>query len=296
MASWWFNWFYVPEKPLAQRSYDAYSYFAMLAHLGRNLWSLMAPAWQAAGSPSGSRSGGFIAVLNGEAPDVEGMWAPSLVRRSDLGDPWVTYGFGLPNDSQVTPHSIEASGPGWTGKLESLSATIDQVDISFGEIVSVETTGRVSAHDEAGNAALSLSSGQFCTVASCVCNPGTQRAGEDLAAQQMRLPITLAIDAPSGGSTYVVIGKRLDDECGQPAPSPGGSGPGSGNGPGPGSGSGGSGSGSGEAPCSTGCAATTGDPHLTTVDHHRYDFQAAGEFVLLRSPDDSLEIQGRQEP
>ena len=61
-------------------------------------------------------------------------------------------------------------------------------------------------------------------------------------------------------------------------------------------GSGGTGSGPDAPPCSTGCAATTGDPHLTTVDHHRYDFQAAGEFVLLRSPDDSIEIQGRQEP
>jgi subtilisin family serine protease len=38
-----------------------------------------------------------------------------------------------------------------------------------------------------------------------------------------------------------------------------------------------------------------GDPHLTTVDGLHYDFQAAGEFVLLREPA-GLEIQVRQSP
>lgn len=38
--------------------------------------------------------------------------------------------------------------------------------------------------------------------------------------------------------------------------------------------------------------ATVGDPHITTVDGVHYDFQAAGEFVLLR--DEGMEIQARQ--
>ena len=40
---------------------------------------------------------------------------------------------------------------------------------------------------------------------------------------------------------------------------------------------------------------TDGDPHLTTVEAVRYDFQAAGEFVALRDGE-SLEIQTRQTP
>lgn len=44
-----------------------------------------------------------------------------------------------------------------------------------------------------------------------------------------------------------------------------------------------------------GSAATRGDPHLTTVDGINYDFQAAGEFVALRS-NDGFEIQTRQAP
>ena len=39
---------------------------------------------------------------------------------------------------------------------------------------------------------------------------------------------------------------------------------------------------------------SNGDPHLTTNDGVRYDFQAAGEFVLARGP--GFEVQARQEP
>ena len=49
-------------------------------------------------------------------------------------------------------------------------------------------------------------------------------------------------------------------------------------------------------PCVEGCAGSNGDPHVRTVDGVRYDFQAAGEFTLLRSQDGSIEIQARQEP
>ena len=38
-----------------------------------------------------------------------------------------------------------------------------------------------------------------------------------------------------------------------------------------------------------------GDPHIHTVDGKRYDFQAAGEFILLRDRD-GLEVQARQTP
>jgi hypothetical protein len=42
-------------------------------------------------------------------------------------------------------------------------------------------------------------------------------------------------------------------------------------------------------------AANEGDPHLTTVDGVHYDFQSAGEFVVLRDGRD-MEIQTRQTP
>lgn len=44
-----------------------------------------------------------------------------------------------------------------------------------------------------------------------------------------------------------------------------------------------------------GAAAHEGDPHLTTVNGVHYDFQGAGEFIVLRDYD-GLEIQTRQSP
>lgn len=49
-------------------------------------------------------------------------------------------------------------------------------------------------------------------------------------------------------------------------------------------------------PCrSSGCGRSVGDPHLVTFDGHRYDFQAAGEFVLTRARDTDFEVQVRQQ-
>ncbi len=49
-------------------------------------------------------------------------------------------------------------------------------------------------------------------------------------------------------------------------------------------------------PCQTACPDSNGDPHLRTVNRYKYDFQAAGEFTLIRNADSSIEIQARQEP
>lgn len=41
---------------------------------------------------------------------------------------------------------------------------------------------------------------------------------------------------------------------------------------------------------------SAGEPHLQTFDGYDFDFQAAGEFVLVRSASGDLEVQARQEP
>jgi hypothetical protein len=75
-----------------------------------------------------------------------------------------------------------------------------------------------------------------------------------------------------------------------PAPTPRPTAP-----PVPPAGGGPGGGGDGGGGCGAGCASSNGDPHLTTVDGHGYDFQAAGEFTMLRSADGRFEVQARQE-
>jgi len=43
-------------------------------------------------------------------------------------------------------------------------------------------------------------------------------------------------------------------------------------------------------------AGDSGDPHITTTNGINYDFQAAGEFVVLKNSDTGFEVQSRQSP
>ena len=38
-----------------------------------------------------------------------------------------------------------------------------------------------------------------------------------------------------------------------------------------------------------------GDPHLVTLDGHRYTFNGKGEFTLVETHDNSITVQGRME-
>jgi hypothetical protein len=292
-SQWLTGYFAYPERALTNRTYDGYGYFALLGHLGRDLWGSMVPAWRAAASSTTSRSDPFIATLNGDASDVRDAWAPSYVRRSSWGDPWVAYGFGLPDDAQVVRHPIGAlDDPGYLGSLDSRSNTIDSVEESAGEIVLVQTDGLASARDDAGHSDVSFSSRRFCVSGTCTCPPKTLHAGERMADADMTMPFVLAFDAPEGGARYRVVGRSLEDECGrdqdEPYPLPGTGVPGTGGGN--------TGEGDQDTPCGSGCAGSNGDPHIGTVNSAYYEFQAAGEYTLLRSPDGSVEIQARQEP
>ena len=56
------------------------------------------------------------------------------------------------------------------------------------------------------------------------------------------------------------------------------------------------GDGGGEAGGPGASAGSYGDPHQMTFSRAEYDFQAAGEFTLVKSTTDDLEVQVRQEP
>jgi hypothetical protein len=149
-----------------------------------------------------------------------------------------------------------------------------KVESSSGEVVTVSTDGLASVHDDSGHSLIAFIDHRFCVVASCVCPKGTKLAGEDMASDQMNIPFVAAFNAPEAGSTYSIISQTLAELCGQPTPPPT----------------------SGQGPCRPTCSSSNGDPHMRTVNSYIYDFQAAGEFTLLRSADGSVDVQARQEP
>jgi hypothetical protein len=278
-----------PENPLTSRTYDAYGWYALLDHLGRPMWSIVADAWRAAARSAGAqRSEAFIAVLDGDAEDVKTAWAPLHAREGSWNDPWIPYGLGLPPDVRAPRIPVKATGAGYLANLPDRSNAVYTVTGSDGEIVVVETDGLANAHDGALDSALAFMSRRFCVDGDCICPPGTRRAGERVADAEMRLPFAVAFQAPAGGAGQRFSSRTMEQECGRDERSPAPSARPSGKPPVAG----------GHKPprCGRQCASSNGDPHIRTVDGVPYDFQAAGEFTLLETPDGSVEVQIRQEP
>jgi hypothetical protein len=276
--TWQDGYFGRDETALTDRTYDSFGYFALLAHDGRDMWKQIVQAWQAA-AQGPARSSAFIAVLGGDNPEILKSWAESYLRRSDWGDPWVAYGFGLPDSTQVVKHPVQAqASPGWIGSVNSLANTVLNVNATSGEVVTITTDGWASVHDDNGNSTTGFQGQSFCTVnGGCICPQGTLLAGQNVAAQNLTIPFVATFNGPAGGSTYSIIANKLDELCKRPATAaPKSSGP--------------------SRPCGTSCTSSNGDPHMLTVSQQNYAFQAAGEFTLLRSSDGSVDIQARQEP
>jgi hypothetical protein len=278
-----------PERSLTSRTYDAYGWYALLDHLGRPMWGIVADAWRAAARSAGAqRSEAFIAALDGDAEDVKTTWAPLHAREGSWNDPWIPYGLGLPPDVRAPRIPVKATSAGYLGSLPDRSNAVYTVTGSDGEIVVVETDGLANAHDGALDSALAFESRRFCVDGDCVCPPGTRHAGERMADAEMRLPFAVAFQAPAGGAGQRFSSRTMEQECGRdersaaPSVRPSGKPPVAG----------------GHKPphCAKRCASSNGDPHLRTVDGVPYDFQAAGEFTFLETPDGTVEVQVRQEP
>ena len=104
----------MPQNPLTLRTYDAHHWYALLDHLGRPMWSLVAEAWRAAArSIDDQPSAAFIAGLDGDARDVQVAWAPLHARETSWNDPWVPYGLGLPPDARAPRIEVKATVEGY---------------------------------------------------------------------------------------------------------------------------------------------------------------------------------------
>jgi hypothetical protein len=138
--------------------------------------------------------------------------------------------------------------------------------------------------DPSGPTALCLKSG------GCACPDGSP--GASTITQRATAPISVGLNAGRSAGQIGVAGLSLDEFCKEPDPKPAPEPPAPGGG-------GGGGGGPDPEPPQPGPPApgsSHGDTHLVTFDGLKYDFQAVGEYTLVRSTKDDFVVQTRQVP
>lgn len=259
-----------PRQSLFDRAYDASGFWGHVQDVTGDLWSVLPKviranddraAFVAAGADDG-------AVLN--------TWASSYLRNDVGGEPWEMHSPMVPpasnqDDLDSLPSPVlQLNGP---GKVWAHPYTV--IDYHFASMPAGAPLMHIALH---GYGRLSmihnythLSDAWFCVdPKGCKCPPDTIDQLPD--SQPLETDAYLAItgdpDDPDGTEGYITFHK-LDEFCIKQTPPPNYS-----------YGNGGSG----------------GDPHVTTFDGTFYDFQAAGEFTLMKSTRDDLQVQVRQKP
>lgn len=273
-ASFFKRWIDKPWMPLGSRTYDAVGFWSLAARNGRDLWGNFIAIW------NDDSTTGALAAIGADGADMSATWAPSEFNRGDWGGPWNTPGVGVPNAAGFNQDMSISEGGGVEDMRDGYTAMNYMVSGVDDEVLVMETiSGSLSYRDAKGRQGLGIGYGVYCMTDSCVCPPKTKLAGKDMASAQLSAPFGLGFYGGSGGAVLRMKAYDLEELCGTKKPKdPPRTGPNS------------------PSDCGSRCAGSNGDPHLTTLDGQHYDFQAAGEYVLLRDPAGALQIQVRQEP
>lgn len=264
-----------PSTSLFQRGYDAVGFWLHLEDLHGPFWSQI---------PGIVTGGSWEADFNASGANTDDFWTSwgSSVLRTVSGDAnWdmlcpCSGGSGsagyLPDFNGLAPGNFQdLTGQG--GGVDAFPYGTSQYKITGGPVVHVAISG--SARLSTQHNYTDLGDRWFCTSGAdtCKCPPDT--TGEIPATDPLEPDALLGLSGDPLTGTYGEVSTyTIDDLCRPKKPPPN-------NGGGGGGGDGGSG----------------GDPHLITFRSDMYDFQAAGEFTLLKSTNrNDLEIQVRQRP
>ncbi|HSA50693.1 MAG TPA: hypothetical protein VLH10_11380, partial [Yinghuangia sp.] len=283
---------------LTHLSYSAMGFWWELDYRGVDVWSTSRAA--IAASAKGAvrmDQAAFAAALGARRQQVLEGWPASFLRDLARELAWDVNGVGITGDKvKLNPpllvassqQTVPVSAPAFNPNLTPLDISAEVLRLAPGQGGSVFGRFGPGTH---GDYPLSAHMGDiFCTLGTkCECPKDTPGAGTVFE----RIDPGRGFVAVSGGETDASLGltgQTLRSFCGDPKNKPAPPRP-------PGSGGGG---GSGRhclGPCADGPrGGSNGDPHLTTFDGLYYDFQAAGEFTLVASTDDSLRVQARQVP
>jgi hypothetical protein len=269
----WGSYLTTPEYSLFVREYDAVGFYQHMSEEGIDPWGrfdAMITAWEGGSSGSGANSDAFKAA-GALADTFLDTWASGFFRDPSLGDAWYAQGpwtvHVAANIHEVTlaPGDVQSrAAPPVTSQLWTVTSASD--------IVEVHGQNRVRMH-VGSLPELPVEQRWLCTKSGgCECPPGKSYSGPDLENTGGETEIDFGITGSLAASSVTVTGHSLDEFCKpQPSEQP-------------------------LSPCTSNCGHSNGDPHLRTTNRYKYDFQAAGEFVLLRNADSSIEVQARQEP
>jgi len=265
-----------PDTQLFTRAYDAVGFWGHVQDTFGDLWARLPAIFNA-----GNNVNAFHNAVPYPAPFLD-SWGSSVFRLDEGGPPWEML------SPQVPPGPTDVKVKG------------DVLDLAngYGEVLAAPyTTAQYVVHGDPaaplvlvkidGSARMStkynytfLGNAWFCTADSpdgCMCPKGT--TGKTPASQPLETDFALGLGGePGTGTVGSLQTYSLSQFCHGKSQQPGGGGGGS-------------------MGCrSGGCASSSGDPHLLTFAGDYYDFQAAGEFTLLKATTDDLEIQERQQP
>ena len=272
----WDEYLLDPGRTLYKRSYDAVGFYPQLTLDAIDPWKVLEPMATSKGSDAAFQASGANATTFADS------WGSSYFRDAQPSGSWaMTNGYGI---QPLTHHATSKFILLQDGDEESIEAkplTVAIADVHTTAFVTrIEVpvgTGRVGEPKGGGlDKVLRGATLDLCTNpdGDCTCPSGsglTETPPE-------RGPAFLRIAATGEEHTTSTVdlrGLSKDEWC---HPKPSSSPPQVGG-----------------NPCPSGCGGSNGDPHLRTVDGVRYDLQSAGEYVLLRASDGSVEIQGRQE-
>ena len=261
-----------PRTSLASKAHEAFGLFYEVEYLGRPLWPQWWGIFTSADSGGWTTTDWFDAVAGDQMTALTDAWGSSYFEQAGLGHDWAETASNQTTNYQGVASLFSGSLGVSASPYSTYQVTIPAQ--SSGDLVVILTSSGTPRYiDSAGQQAIGDDTVALCwgtcDTSKCPSDAGNPRPD----VTNVTGEVDWALTALDDGGTAQLAEVSTDQFCKQ-TPTPN----------------------SNQPPCSWSCAGSNGDPHVMTVSRAGYTFQAAGEYVLLRSPTGDIQIQERQEP
>ena len=270
----WNQWL-IRGDSLTKRAYSAIGFYAHLAEMGTDPWSVFQKMWEAGSD--------HVQIFNQAGANNDPFldsWASSVLRDPSRSRAWDTTGPDITDTSFSPPSfvlkdkgSVDLSAPFFETEIRFINLEVDAVQFQY--------EGHLRLSD--GTLDTTDFDGRWYCVAGRDCTDKCETDDEEPPPIDGTIGYVIAVASTGGvdGTIGKATGIKLKEECETPSPSrppltPRPLPP--------------------ADPCDNDCPMSNGDVHIVPIEGQSWDFQAVGEFVLLRTADGSFEVQARQEP